>query len=124
MGRTVPLDDPRAALKSGIVLVTEDRRRFGLLPEESVGFNLSLSSLGELSRAGVIRGREEAAVNQHWFESVGIKAGGLRAPVGRLSGGNQQKVVIGKALMTRPKVVMLDEPTRGIDIGAKQEIYR
>jgi len=123
MGHTVPLDDPRAALKSGIALVTEDRRRFGLLLEESVGFNLSLSSLGELSRAGVIRGREEAAANTHWFESLGIKASGLRGIVGRLSGGNQQKVVIGRALMTRPKVVMLDEPTRGIDIGAKREIY-
>jgi D-xylose transport system ATP-binding protein len=123
MGRTVPLNDPRAALKSGIALVTEDRRRFGLLLEESVGFNLSLSSLGELARAGVIRGREESAANKHWFESVGIKANGLRAIVGRLSGGNQQKVVLGKALMTRPKVVMLDEPTRGIDIGAKREIY-
>jgi D-xylose transport system ATP-binding protein len=122
-GCTVPLRDPRAALKSGIALVTEDRRRFGLLLEESVGFNLSLSSLGELALAGLIRAREEAAINGRWYESLGIKASGLRAIVGRLSGGNQQKVVIGRALMTLPKVVMLDEPTRGIDIGAKREIY-
>jgi ABC-type sugar transport system ATPase subunit len=83
LGRAIPLNDPRAALKSGIALVTEDRRRFGLLLEESVGFNLSLSSLGEFARAGIIRGREEAAINMHWFETMGIKASGLRAVVGR-----------------------------------------
>jgi D-xylose transport system ATP-binding protein len=122
-GQSLPPRAPRAALAAGLALVTEDRRRFGLLLGESVGFNLSLSSLGALSRAGVIRGREEAAQNRHWFESLRIRAAGLEAIVGRLSGGNQQKVVLGRALMTGPRVVMLDEPTRGIDIGAKLEIY-
>jgi D-xylose transport system ATP-binding protein len=122
-GRGLPAGEPRAALAAGLALVTEDRRRYGLLLEESVGFNLSLASLGALSRGGVIRGREEAARNRHWFETLRIRAAGLGAVVGRLSGGNQQKVVLGKMLMTEPRVVMLDEPTRGIDIGAKLEIY-
>jgi D-xylose transport system ATP-binding protein len=122
-GRPLPAGDPRTALAAGLALVTEDRRRFGLLLEESVGVNLSLASLGALARAGIIRRREEAARNRHWFDSLRIKAAGLDAVVGRLSGGNQQKVVLGKALMTGPRVVMLDEPTRGIDVGAKLEIY-
>ncbi len=122
-GRALPEGAPRAALAAGLALVTEDRRRFGLLPEESVGFNLSLSSLGALSRAGIMRGQQEAARVGQWCESLRIKAAGSGAIVGELSGGNQQKVVIGRALMTGPRVVMLDEPTRGIDVGAKLEIY-
>jgi len=122
-GRALPAGDPRAALAAGLALVTEDRRRYGLLLEQSVGFNLSLSSLGALARAGVIARRAEAAQNRHWFDSLRIRAPGLETIVGRLSGGNQQKVVLGRALMTRPRVVMLDEPTRGIDVGAKLEIY-
>ena len=121
-GRAVPAD-PRAALKLGLALVSENRRRFGLFLEESVGFNLSLSALGDIARAGIIRGREESRRSLHWMASLRVKALGLGAVVGRLSGGNQQKVVIGRALMRRPRVIMLDEPTRGIDIGAKLEIY-
>jgi D-xylose transport system ATP-binding protein len=123
-GRALPAADPRTALAAGLALVTEDRRRFGLLPEESVGFNLSLSSLDALSHVGLIRRRKEAECNDRWFGALRIKAGGLGAVVGRLSGGNQQKVVLGRALMTGPRVVMLDEPTRGIDVGAKLEIYQ
>jgi D-xylose transport system ATP-binding protein len=122
--QSLPAGDPHAALAAGLALVTEDRRRYGLVLGESIAFNLSLSSLASLSRAGIIAGRMEAASNRHWFAALGIRATGLDAIVGRLSGGNQQKVVLGKALMTRPRVVMLDEPTRGIDIGAKLEIYR
>jgi ABC-type sugar transport system ATPase subunit len=84
---------------------------------------LSLSAIGEMSRAGIVRGALEAARNAQWLTSLQVKAAGLGAVVGRLSGGNQQKVVIGRSLMRAPRVVMLDEPTRGIDIGAKFEIY-
>jgi D-xylose transport system ATP-binding protein len=122
-GRQLPAGDPRAALAAGLALVTEDRRRYGLMLEESVGFNLSLASLGAVSRAGLIRAGAEAAANRHWFDVLQIRAGGLESVVGRLSGGNQQKVALGKMLMTGPRVVMLDEPTRGIDIAAKREIY-
>ena len=123
MGKSLREANARAVLHSGMALVTEDRRRLGLFLEESVGFNLSLSAIGEMSSVGIIRGAEESSCNGQWLESLRVKAAGLGAVVGKLSGGNQQKVVIGRALMRKPRVVMLDEPTRGIDIGAKFEIY-
>lgn len=115
---------PRACIDQGVVLVSEDRKRFGLVPEQSVGFNLSLSSLRAVSRFGIVDREREASRNGEWARSVRLKAPGLEAPVSALSGGNQQKVVLGKALLTRPDVLLLDEPTRGIDVGAKHEIYQ
>ncbi len=111
------------SIKKGFVLVSEDRRRYGLVIENGVGFNLSLSSLDQFTRFGVVNRSREMKRSREFFESLHVKATGLDAVVGRLSGGNQQKVVLGKALMTGPKVVLLDEPTRGIDVGAKIEIY-
>ena len=84
---------------------------------------MSLSSLGQFTQAGFINRKLEARTNRQYFDSLRIKATGLDAVAGKLSGGNQQKIVLGKALMTGPKVIMLDEPTRGIDVGAKIEIY-
>ncbi|HEY2799541.1 MAG TPA: ATP-binding cassette domain-containing protein [Chthoniobacterales bacterium] len=107
----------------GMVLVTEDRRRYGLILEKSIGFNLSLSSLASLTSKGIIDRELESQRNIQLFQSLRVKAPTLEATVGKLSGGNQQKVVLGKALMTEPRVIFLDEPTRGIDVGAKQEIY-
>jgi D-xylose transport system ATP-binding protein len=115
--------DPKAALASGVALLTEDRRRYGLHLDETIGFNLSLSSLPSLATAGIVRSGTERLQNTHWYDTLDIRAAGLAAVAGRLSGGNQQKVVLGKALMTRPRVILLDEPSRGIDIGAKAEIY-
>ena len=122
-GHRLDAGGPDSSLRAGLALVTEDRRRYGLCIEQSIGFNLSLSSLAQVSRCGVVSRRSEALRNDEWFSKLGVHATGLDAVVGRLSGGNQQKVVLGKALMTAPKVVMLDEPTRGIDVGAKMEIY-
>lgn len=114
---------PAASIARGLVLATEDRRRFGLVLGESIGFNLSLSSLDRFASGGWIRAADEEVGNQRYFDALRIKAGGQRVAAGALSGGGQQKVVLGKALMTGPSVVMLDEPTRGIDVGAKLEVY-
>ena len=123
-GRSYAAPDPRESIERGLVLVSEDRRRYGLVLEQEIAFNLSLSSLRQFTRfPGHLHEPAEHRRNQHFFSSLRIKAPGQHARVGGLSGGNQQKVVLGKALMTEPRVVMLDEPTRGIDVGAKLEVY-
>jgi D-xylose transport system ATP-binding protein len=122
-GRELPGGDPRRSIESGIVLASEDRRRYGLVLEHDIGFNLSLSSLRAITRGGFLRRHAEITRNQAVFSELRVKATGLEAVVGRLSGGNQQKVVLGKALLATPQVILLDEPTRGIDVGAKLEIY-
>jgi D-xylose transport system ATP-binding protein len=123
-GRSYTSPNPRTSIDRGLVLVSEDRRRYGLVLEQDISFNLSLSSLGQLVRTpGRIDLPAEHRRNQKLFDSLRIKAPGQHARVGGLSGGNQQKVVLGKALMTEPSVIMLDEPTRGIDVGAKLEVY-
>ncbi len=114
---------PETIIQRGMVLASEDRRRYGLHLEHSIGFNLSLSSLASVTRGGFVQGHAEIRRNQEMFGSLRVKAGGLETVVGKLSGGNQQKVVLGKALLTEPSVILLDEPTRGIDVGAKLEIY-
>ncbi|MEI6861330.1 MAG: sugar ABC transporter ATP-binding protein [Verrucomicrobiota bacterium] len=115
---------PGESIRRGLVLASEDRRRYGLILAQEIGFNLSLSSLREFTRAG---GRldlpAEQVRNQHFFGALRVKAPSQHTRAGTLSGGNQQKVVLGKALMTGPRVVLLDEPTRGIDVGAKLEVY-
>jgi erythritol transport system ATP-binding protein len=113
----------RDRIARGIALVPEDRQRDGLVQTMSVGQNLSLSSLTSFVRRGLItRGRERSAVAE-MITDVTVKTSGQAAPIGSLSGGNQQKVVIGKALLTHPKVLLLDEPSRGVDIGAKADIF-
>jgi D-xylose transport system ATP-binding protein len=122
-GRPLDADRPSAALRRGLALVTEDRKRYGLFLDASIGVNLSLSSLSELTARGLIDRNQEIARGKELFDVLRVKAPNLETPVGTLSGGNQQKVVLGKALMTEPQVVLLDEPTRGIDVGAKIEVY-
>ncbi len=121
-GRPLAADPPRNVAE-GLVLVTEDRKRYGLSLDASVGFNMSLSALADLCSAGFVDADLELTQNREMVKSLSVKAASLEVKVGTLSGGNQQKVVLGRALMTGPKVVLLDEPTRGIDIGAKSEIY-
>ena len=138
-GQPFPAPTPRDAITRGLVLVSEDRKRFGLISPQPIGFNLSLSSLSRFTRTpplsrgprdglytrqlALIDAPAEHDANQHFYTSLRIKAPDQHARVGGLSGGNQQKVVLGKALMTEPAVVLLDEPTRGIDVGAKLEVY-
>jgi len=122
-GQSIAGLKPEVSIQKGIVLASEDRRRYGLHLEHETGFNLSLSSLPSVTRGGFIQRNAEIRRNQSIFDSLRVKAVGLEAIVGKLSGGNQQKIVLGKALMTEPSVILLDEPTRGIDVGAKLEIY-
>ncbi len=123
--RGEPLADPPfRAVERGLVLVSEDRKRYGLVLDATIGFNMSLSSLGAVSGAGgLIKADDEVVRSKTMFSSLRVKAPSLESIVGGLSGGNQQKVVLGKALLTEPRVVFLDEPTRGIDVGAKLEVY-
>lgn len=111
------------SIEEGLIMVTEDRKRLGLILEESIAFNLSLSHLKHFIKMVLVDRHSEMSENRKFFDQLKVKAPGLQSSVGGLSGGNQQKVVLGKALMTSPDVIFLDEPTRGIDIGAKAEIY-
>ena len=109
---------------NGLVLVPEDRQRDGLVQTMSVGRNLSLASIGAFIRALFLNRSLEDKLIDESIARVHIKTSGPDAPIGSLSGGNQQKVVIGKMLTTEPRVILLDEPSRGIDIGAKAEVFR
>jgi D-xylose transport system ATP-binding protein len=122
-GRELRAREPQEIIRHGMVLVSEDRRRYGLILDKTIGFNLSLSSLAKLTKNRLIDQGLEFQKNNYFFQSLRMKAPTLEALVAKLSGGTQQKVVLGKALMTEPLVIFLDEPTRGIDVGAKLEIY-
>jgi len=124
-GRPVSLSGPTAARaeRIGMALIPEDRKTEGLMLPMTVRENLSFASLDHLSRAGIIdRVREESRIDE-MVKLLAIKTAGIDIPVGALSGGNQQKVVIAKWLMRGPKIILLNDPTRGIDVGTKQEIY-
>ncbi|MGW6402094.1 multiple monosaccharide ABC transporter ATP-binding protein [Streptomyces sp. NPDC055134] len=116
--RTVP-----EAVGHGIAYVTEDRKHYGLNLIDSINRNISLSALRKVARRGVVDEHEERKVSEGFRKSMNIKAPNVSEPVGRLSGGNQQKVVLSKWIFAGPDVLILDEPTRGIDVGAKYEIY-
>jgi erythritol transport system ATP-binding protein len=110
-------------IKWGLTLVPEDRQRDGLVQTMSVGRNLSLASIGSFVRGLFLSSSDEAKIVKKGIGDVRVKTAGPEAAIGSLSGGNQQKVVIGKMLATNPKVILLDEPSRGIDIGAKTEVF-
>jgi D-xylose transport system ATP-binding protein len=122
-GQELPAGEVRAAMRAGLAIVTEDRKRLGLVLDAGVAFNLTLSSLRAIARHGVLDDAAEATVAGAMVADLRVKTATLETSVGALSGGNQQKVVIGKALLTKPRVLLLDEPTRGIDVGAKLEVY-
>jgi erythritol transport system ATP-binding protein len=111
-------------IAKGLALVPEDRQRDGLVQTMSVGENLSLASIGAFARRLLLSPAREKVMVAETIRSVHVKTAGGNAPIGSLSGGNQQKVVIGKMLTTGPRVILLDEPSRGIDIGAKAEVFR
>ncbi len=123
-GRPIPPRNPSGAMSRGLALVPEDRRKQGLVIDATVGENITAAIRGRLSKFGLITTGMENAAAQVWASRLEVKTRALDAVAGTLSGGNQQKVVLGKWLATHPKVLIIDEPTRGIDVGTKSEVHR
>ncbi len=123
-GEPVTVDSPGRAVEMGIAYVPEDRRRHGVILEMSVATNATLATLREISTLGLLDFRRERQVATGLVERLGVKTSSIDAPVGTLSGGNQQKVALARWLNTDPTVLILDEPTQGVDVGAKAEIHR
>lgn len=123
-GRAVALSSPADAIALGIGYVPEDRRSHGIVTDMSVSDNVTLASLDSLTRRGVLDRHRELCVSERYVTELGVKTPALFTRVASLSGGNQQKVALARWLMTRPSILILDEPTQGIDVGAKAEIHR
>lgn len=123
-GKSIHNQSPQDGLDNGIVYISEDRKGDGLILGMSVKENMSLTALSQLSEKGRINQVKERIITQDFIDLFNIKTPSLDKIIGELSGGNQQKVAIAKGLMTRPNVLILDEPTRGVDVGAKKEIYQ
>ncbi|WP_214725045.1 sugar ABC transporter ATP-binding protein [Exiguobacterium sp. s143] len=124
-GKAHRLRNPQAAIQAGIGLVPEERRKEGILVTDSVAENLTAAAAHDfVNRWGLMDRRKEANQASQWVKELGIKVADVKQEVGQLSGGNQQKVAIGKWLLTDVSVLVLDEPTKGVDVGAKQDIYR
>jgi ribose transport system ATP-binding protein len=123
MGRTASINHPRDAMAAGLAMVPEDRRHHGLHLATGSGFNIELTNLAAVALGGLVRPSLARALASKWIQSLGVKTPSITQPVGLLSGGNQQKVVFAKWLARSPKVLILDEPTRGVDVGARGEIY-
>jgi putative multiple sugar transport system ATP-binding protein len=122
-GKPIQARTVREAIDNGLAYATEDRKRYGLNLIEDIKRNVSAAALSKLAKAGWVDGNEEHKVAEEFRASMNIKAPSVEAITGKLSGGNQQKVVLSKWILTDPDILILDEPTRGIDVGAKYEIY-
>jgi D-xylose transport system ATP-binding protein len=125
-GKKVDIRSPADAIRHGIALLTEDRKALGLFLNQPITFNTTISSLQTISSPpiGIINADRECSVTEEYITRLNVKASGVDAIVGTLSGGNQQKILLARWLNANPKIFILDEPTRGIDIGAKVEIHR
>lgn len=123
-GRNVHFRHPADARRAGVALVTEDRKRLGIFDRMNVGQNISLCTLREAAAGGLLIPRREVAMAEGTVKRLGVRTSGVSAAITSLSGGNQQKAIIGRWLLTQPKVLLLDDPTRGIDVGAKAEMYQ
>ncbi|WP_394992504.1 sugar ABC transporter ATP-binding protein [Emticicia sp.] len=123
-GQRIKIKSPQDAIKKGIGYVSEDRKALGFIPALSVKENISLSSLADFSKAWFVNATNEKEATTQLANDLKIKATSINQKVMNLSGGNQQKVVIGRVLLSSPSIIILDEPTRGIDVGAKFEIYK
>jgi rhamnose transport system ATP-binding protein len=123
-GRVIRPGDPQRAIDAGMGFVPEDRRKQGLVMDLSVARNTTLTLRRSLATLGLIRGSEERRLGAEWSKRLQVKTGSQQYAVSTLSGGNQQKVVLAKWLATEPRLLIVDEPTRGIDVGTKSEVHR
>ena len=123
-GRVIRIQSPADAIRAGIGYVPEDRRQHGVVLDMSVASNASLANLPSVSARGLIQRRAESSAAQKYVDSLRIKTSSVVADVGSLSGGNQQKVALARWLATQPSILILDEPTQGVDVGSKAEIHR
>ncbi|MGV8925429.1 MAG: xylose ABC transporter ATP-binding protein [Ewingella sp.] len=123
-GKRVNLTNCRDAMRHGMAMVPEDRKRDGIVPVMAVGSNITLAALSDFTSAGVISDAREQQTIRQSIAQLKIKTTTSTLAIGRLSGGNQQKAILARCLLLKPKILILDEPTRGIDVGAKQEIYK
>ena len=114
---------PRAALRAGLAMIPESRKEDGLMPRRSVRENVSLASLDRLNRGGIVRSRPERRTVQQVLRELDVRARSQAVPADTLSGGNQQKLLFARVLLCKPRVLIADEPTRGVDVGAKRAIY-
>ncbi|WP_309105116.1 sugar ABC transporter ATP-binding protein [Microbacterium sp.] len=122
--KPVVIKNPTQAIKVGVAMLSEDRRLVGIVPQLSIMKNATLASLKKVIRGGYTHHREEEKLVAEYFKKMNVKAPGLQTRIANLSGGNQQKVLLARWLIADPKVMLLDEPTRGVDVGAKFEIYK
>ena len=123
-GKKLKSGSPLAAMSAGIGFVPEDRRQQGLVMDMAIDRNVALASIHDLTRLGLIKSGSEKSLATRWASQLQVKFGRFSNPVKTLSGGNQQKVVLAKWLATEPKLLIVDEPTRGIDVGTKAEVHK
>ncbi|MFS7195325.1 xylose ABC transporter ATP-binding protein [Rahnella inusitata] len=123
-GNKVQITDCRDAMRRGLAMVPEDRKRDGIVPVMAVGSNITLAALSQFSSGGILREAQEQFTISESVKQLKIKTSSSELAIGRLSGGNQQKAILARCLLLKPKILILDEPTRGIDVGAKHEIYK
>jgi putative multiple sugar transport system ATP-binding protein len=122
-GKSANMNHPKAAIKHGIAYVSEDRKKDGLILDETISQNICVANLNKISKMGVLNFIKQSQYAEKYVQDIDIRTPSILQHVSNLSGGNQQKVQVSKWLFTEPKILILDEPTRGIDVGAKYEIY-
>jgi ABC-type sugar transport system ATPase subunit len=123
-GKKVHFNSPAEAIRAGVSMLQEDRKNLSLFMDLPISLNMSMAELPRMTRSGVIDQRKVQATVEKFVKSLNIKLASLTHPVSSLSGGNQQKTIIARWLATNPRVMILDEPTHGVDVGAKSEIYQ
>lgn len=123
MGKKVCIKKPEDAIKAGIGFITENRKSEGLILDFSISRNIALPSVDTFAKRSVINAKNETAFSEALSKKLGVKTASIDLEAGALSGGNQQKVVIAKWIGMNPSIIIMDEPTRGIDVGAKRDIY-